>query len=75
MIVAIVYVPVFFRGMSRFKDDMANSTKEPLLNKDYDPVETAWSKDKMLLWIILSLGSGFLAYYQLPVWFPKVFGK
>jgi hypothetical protein len=28
---------------------------------------------RISFWIILSIGSGFLAYYQLPEWFPHLF--
>lgn len=75
VLVAFLYFGAFFSGLSGFKDDAANAGKDPLFNKDYDYVGSAWSKDKIFLWIILSVGSAFLAYNRLPVWLPGVFGK
>lgn len=75
LVMAILYFPIFFRGASGFKEDLENETKSPFLNKDYDYVDVQWSKDKIALWLIISVGCGLLAYYQLPEWFPHIFGK
>lgn len=75
LLVAILYLRIFFRNPSGFADDWNKEGKIPLVDKDYDYVEQQWSKNKILLWFIISIGSGFLAYYQLPEWFPHLFGR
>jgi hypothetical protein len=75
LITAILYFRIFFRNPSGFEDDLSNATKSPIRDKDYDYVDNQWSKDKILLWIIISVGCGILAYYQIPEWFPRLFGK
>jgi hypothetical protein len=75
VVVAILYFGLFFRGFSGFKDDAEKAGKIPILDSDYDYVESKWSKEKIMIWILLSVGSGILAYYQLPEWFPHIFTK
>lgn len=41
---------------------------------DYrDPVEYHWAKRKWMFLLLISFGSYFLAYHQLPGWFPTFF--
>ncbi len=75
LIMAILYFRVFFRGASGFKGDVDEAGKLPLVNQDYDRLDTEWSKMKIMVWICFSVGCGALAYYQLPQWLPGVFGK
>jgi hypothetical protein len=75
LIVAFLYFKAFFRDVSGFQDDVDKAGKTPILDKDYDYVETQWSSDKILVWAAVSVGSGALAYYQLPKWFPHVLGN
>ncbi|HEY1788731.1 MAG TPA: hypothetical protein VGJ73_11270 [Verrucomicrobiae bacterium] len=74
LVVAILYFGIFFRNSSGFGNDVSNALNNPVIDKDYDYVNRQWSKDKILLWLIISIGSGILAYYQLPEWFPHLFG-
>ena len=75
LLMAFLYFGIFFGGISGFWEDFKNDNiRFPFLSKNYDYVNVQWSKDKIMLWIIISVGSGFLAYYQLPVWFPRAFG-
>jgi hypothetical protein len=73
LLVAILYFGLFFRGASGFKDDVNKAGKIPIVHRDYDYVESKWSNNKLWIWICLSAGSGVLAYYQLPDWFPRLF--
>lgn len=75
LLISILYLRIFFRNPSGFGDDLSKANKIPIVDKDYDYVEKEWSKDKILLWFIISVGSGFLAYHQLPEWFPHLFGR
>jgi len=73
LFIAALYFGIFFRGVSGFVDDLEKSGKVPLVHKHYDHVEAKWSHSKVMIWICLSVGSGVLAFYQLPGWFPRWF--
>ncbi len=73
LVVAFLYFKLFFGDWGGFKLDIENEAKIPLVDKDYDFVESRWSYYKILLWLLISVGSGLLAYYQLPGWFPRLF--
>ena len=73
LLVAFLYFGLFFRGVSGFAEDVKTAGKEPLADSGYDYVDSKWSYQKILIWILLSVGSGVLAYHQLPDWFPRVF--
>jgi hypothetical protein len=76
LLIAFLYFGIFFGGVSGFWEDFKNAEiRIPFLSKNYDYVNTQWSKDKIMLWVIISVGSGALAYYQLPLWFPHLFAK
>ena len=68
--VAYLYFKIFFGSVSKFNE---NSEKMPLLDKDYDYVDSKFSSQKIMLWIFISVGGGVSAYYQLPYWFPHLF--
>lgn len=71
--VAFLYFKLFFRDISEFKDDADKAGKIPIVDRDYDYVESKWSNGKITIWILLSVSSGIIAYYQLPDWFPHLF--
>jgi hypothetical protein len=71
---ALLYFGIFFKGFSGFKDDVEESQKRSIWGIYYD-YETGWARIKIMIWILISLGCGVLAYYQLPQWFPHVFPK
>ena len=73
LLTAFFYFRIFFRDVSGFKDDVVKSEKIPLIDRDYDYVESKWSGNKITIWLLISIGCGVGAYYQLPVWFPHVF--
>jgi len=73
--VAFLYFGLFFRGVSGFEDDADKAGKIPIIDRDYDYVESKWSSEKIMIWILLSVGSGILAYYQLPDIFPHIFKR
>jgi len=73
LLVALLYFGIFFRRPGSFKEDVDNVGKIPILDRDYDYVDDEWSKLKIMIWIGLSVGAGFVAYYQLPHWFPGFF--
>ena len=75
LLVAFLYFRIFFRDTSGFGEDVETAGKIPLVDRDYDYVESKWSYNKIIIWILLSVGSGVLAYYQLPDWFPRWFPK
>ena len=75
LLVAFLYFRTFFRDASGFEDDVEKSNKIPILDADYDYVDSKWSSEKIWVWALLSVGSGMAAYYQLPQWFPHTFGK
>jgi len=73
LLVAFLYFRMFFGSVSGFEEDVENSGKTPILDKDYDYVESKWSGQKIMVWVFLSVGCGIAAYYQLPDWFPHLF--
>lgn len=73
LLVAFLYFKIFFRRAGSFEEDLENSSKQSLLDRDYDYVDQEWSKLKILIWILLSVGCGIGAYHQLPKWFPGFF--
>lgn len=75
LLMAILYFRIFFTNISGFVDDLDKAGKNVIGSKDYNYAETKWSMNKIWFWIMISVGSGILAYYQLPGWFPHVFGK
>ncbi|MGC9940262.1 MAG: hypothetical protein ABSE48_00405 [Verrucomicrobiota bacterium] len=73
--VACLYFGIFFSDFSGFEEDVDKAEKIPIVDPDYDYVESKWSSGKITIWILLSVGSGILAYHQLPDWFPQIFKK
>jgi hypothetical protein len=63
---------------SRVYQDSWKTTKNAfrkslIFDKDHNYVDSGWSDLKISVWILLSLGCGIAAYYQLPNLFPSVF--
>ena len=66
LVVAILYFKLFFGNRGGF-----NNLPEDL-NQGSD---CQWFKLKIWMWILISAGSGLLAYHQLPDWFPSFFQR
>lgn len=64
--VAIVYFKIFFKDWDDFKDAWSDFWRG-LFRRQF--------AGRISFWIIISVGSGMLAFYQLPDWFPHLFGK
>ncbi|MFZ1073476.1 MAG: hypothetical protein WAO21_08580 [Verrucomicrobiia bacterium] len=75
LLIAVLYFKLFFKDLSGFEDDAENASNIPMVDPDYDYVDSRWSNGKITIWILLSVGSGIIAYYQLPDWFPHLFQK
>jgi hypothetical protein len=75
LLVAVLYFKIIFGGFGEFRQDVRNNAKIPLLHRDFDHVESQWSRSKILIWILLSIGCGVLAYYRLPGWLPSLFPR
>lgn len=65
LVIAILYFRIFFKDLSDFKDAWFDFGRG-LPSRQFSP--------RVSFWLIISVGSGFLAYYQLPGWFPHLFG-
>jgi len=73
---AVIFFKPFFRDFSGFWEciryclrcEFCSVLKGELVDKQ-------WSELKLLVWLALSAGCGFLSYYQLPEWFPGMFPK
>jgi len=72
LLVGVLYFKIIFGSFGGFRQDVENDAKIPFADKDYDFVESQWSHTKIAIWLLLSVGSGVLAYYQLPRWFPDL---
>ncbi|MDR3457438.1 MAG: hypothetical protein P4N60_08330 [Verrucomicrobiae bacterium] len=73
LFVAMLYFRIFFRDVDGFEDDVDKSERIPILDKNYDYIDSKWSSNKIMIWLLLSVGCGIAAYYQLPDWFPHIF--
>ena len=79
LLIAFLYFKLFFKNSTGFAEDTENAAKMFWLRRwvfwyrSSQYVDWQWSEMKVLVWIGLSVGSGILAYYQLPGWFPQVF--
>ena len=63
LLMAVLYFGIIFRDIDGFKENLAEDG-------------VAWQANpRLLFWIMISVGCGILAFYQLPEWFPHVFGK
>jgi len=70
LFVAFLYFRIFFRDVSGFEEDVDKSGKIPIVDEDYDYVDSKWSGIKIWIWFLISVIGGMAAYYQLPGWFP-----
>lgn len=66
LFVAFLYFRIFFRDVAGFEEDVENTAGN-------DHVNSRWSNGKITVWLLLSVGCGIAAYYQLPQWFPHWF--
>jgi hypothetical protein len=66
LVMAILYFRIIFEDFDGFKEALADCGGG-LLNRNISP--------QLCIWLMISVGCGVLAYYQLPGWFPHVFGK
>jgi len=77
LLVAMLYIRLFFGGFGGFRLELNNAANNPLFlnsnNDHYDHVVSQWSRYKILVWLSLSIGCGVLAYHQLPGWLPRLF--
>src|SRR5262245_32013527 len=71
--IAVLYFQLIFKGFAGFRQDVVNDAKIPFVDNHYDYVDSQWSHNKIVIWLLLSIGSGVLAYHQLPHWFPGLF--
>jgi len=73
LLVAFLLFKILFRDVSGYVDDNDTAFKVPIVNADYDYVDSRWSRGKIWVWLFVSIGMGIAAYYQLPDWFPHAF--
>ena len=81
LLIAVLYFRIFFRDSFQFREDTKNAAKLQWMRWTflwpfrwlYDEDDFQWSQLKLFIWLALSVGSGVLAYYQLPEWFPQYF--
>lgn len=66
LVVAILYFRIFFGSWDNFRDAWSEFWRG-LLRRQF--------AGRISFWIIISVGSGMLAYYQLADWFPHLFGN
>src|SRR5262245_52248266 len=79
LLVAVLYFKLFFKDAAGFREDSEKAAKGYWYSKwafwvrpaEYQ--EYQWSELKVFVWLAISVGSGILAYYQLPDWFPRAF--
>ena len=72
ILVAFLYFKALFQGASGFDVDIQNAGKPTWWwIFGYRSVESEWSHLKIMVWLLLSVGTGVIAYYQLPGGFPR----
>jgi hypothetical protein len=65
LVVSIVYFRIFFGSWDDFRDAWSDFWRG-LFKRQLG--------GRISFWVIISVGSAMLAYYQLPEWFPRLFG-
>ena len=73
LIIGFFMYQILFKDLSGLKEDVENAEAQPVLDKNYDYVENQWSNNKIMIWLLVSVGSGVLAYYRLPELLPHWF--
>ncbi len=74
ILVAFLYFKAFFQDASGFDEDVKEAVKPDwwwIFGRR--SVESEWSHLKITVWLLISVGTGVIAYHQLPGWFPALF--
>ena len=66
VLIGFLYFRMFFRKRDSFNEIPDNYNRGPDLE---------WLKLKIAAFILLTIGTGILAYHQLPDWFPHTFRR
>jgi hypothetical protein len=66
LLMAVLYFRIIFEDWEGFQE---------ALNEGYTSLFGGTISPRLMLWLMISVGCGFLSYYQFPVWFPHIFGK
>jgi hypothetical protein len=66
LFMAVLYFRIIFEDFSGFREALADCGGG-LYRSRMSP--------QIVIWIMISVGCGALSYYQLPGWFPHLFGK
>lgn len=66
MVVGFLYFRLFFPRRDGFDDLPEDHSTGP----DFE-----WAQWKLIAFVVLSAGTGLLAYHQLPDWFPHTFKR
>jgi hypothetical protein len=64
VLVGFLYFRLFFPRRDNFDGIQPDYTRNP----DFELL-----KRRIMMFIIISVGAGLLAYHQLPIWFPHLF--
>jgi hypothetical protein len=70
LIVAALYFKIFYKDFAGFRESISSIGDSEwwwwswLLD---------WEMLKLIIWLLISVGAGFLAFHQLPGWFPHWF--
>ena len=67
VLIAAIYFKIVFGDFQGFRESLAAVSKWQFWGS------LNWEVLKFVIWVLLSVGAGFLAYHQLPVMFPKSF--
>jgi hypothetical protein len=68
--IAALYFKICFKDFAGFRDSVDSfiEWQSPLHLRLLN-----WDALKLIIWVLLSVGAGFLAHHQLPQWFPRLF--
>lgn len=75
VIVGVLYCRIIFRPAPGFGENAGSAESTPMEYKRSAWAEYRLTRGKILLLLFLSVGSGIMAYHQLPGWFPQWFAK
>jgi hypothetical protein len=76
--IAVLFFKLIFGDLQGFIECVRYSFQAPFTFRFIwamraDSTEVEWGSLKLFIWIVLSVGCGILAYYQLPGWLPGIF--
>src|SRR5690242_13665519 len=70
VLVAALYFKIFYKDFAGFRESIGGIGDSSWW---WWSILLDWEMLKLIIWVGISGGAGFLAHHQLPQWFPRLF--